>query len=590
MTPPSISSARAGCSRSSVCTPSARMTTGSLASESVMPSSTVCLSFDFDAMSVWFVSEHVTPAMLQRGEYGARVGVPRLLQLLDERDLPATFFVPGHTIESFPAQTEAIAAAGHELAHHSYAHINPSTQQPAEERADMERALATFDRIGVRPAGFRSPSADFSAVTLELLEELGFTYDSSLMGDDYRPYRPRVGDRVGRHEPLERGREARLWELPMSFELDDWPHFQFSFRPYQRGLAAPSAVLEIWTEEFDWMDAHVDGGVLVVCMHPQVIGRGHRMAMLERFIEHCAAAGARFRRLGDVAAELPRRVRRSAAHLRVEGVEHAARVLAVQPHVQVEVDRLPWAVACHGTVEGAAEQPRPVGRRGQILIGVGTHVLNPDQPHAAVLLQVEEVLWPLEIELRIGQQLRVHVVDAHPTEPGLGHARTGRDIPGGLRPLQLAKADGRLAGRGEPLALVARCVCGGIAIARRAGECGRRDRRRQPAASSAGAAIRARQDNGIRPPTSVARSKVCPRRRRHANAVPRGHVMPGQATDAAVRIFDCRRRRGATILDRLAHTQRADVHNDAAARPNRAAPSPHANTAACASAHRLAAQ
>src|SRR3954462_5230073 len=166
-------------------------------------------------------------------------------------------------------------------------------------------APATRPRRGVRPAGYRAPSAYISPATLPLLEEHGFLYDSSLMADDYTPYRPRIGDTVSAEEPLRRGREARLWELPMCFELDDWPHFQFAFGPpYRAGLSAPSKVLEIWTEEFDWMDRHVDGGLLTVCMHPQVIGRGHRMAMLERFVAHCAAAGARFARMEDVACEL----------------------------------------------------------------------------------------------------------------------------------------------------------------------------------------------------------------------------------------------------------------------------------------------
>src|SRR5439155_23631469 len=103
-----------------------------------------------------------TPAMLQRGEYGARFGVPRILELLASHELAATFFVPGHTVESFPAETEAILEAGHEVAHHSYAHVDPSTQTRKEERADMERALAALDRIGVRPPGFRAASADLS--------------------------------------------------------------------------------------------------------------------------------------------------------------------------------------------------------------------------------------------------------------------------------------------------------------------------------------------------------------------------------------------------------------------------------------------
>jgi peptidoglycan-N-acetylglucosamine deacetylase len=270
-----------------------------------MPNSTVCLTFDFDAMSVWFGYDHTTLAMLYRGEYGARVGVPRLLELLRRRGVPATFFIPGHTVESFPEPVAAILEAGHEVAHHSYAHVDPSGQTPDEERRDMERALAALARVGVRPAGYRSPSADLSPSTLPLLEEYGFRYDSSLMADDYTPYRPRIGDRVSRDEPLVRGRDARLWELPMSFELDDWVHFQFNFSPYRNGTSAPSKVLEIWSEELDWMHANVDGGVLTAAMHPQVIGRGHRVAMLERFIDHCQAKGdLAFRRMADVAAGL----------------------------------------------------------------------------------------------------------------------------------------------------------------------------------------------------------------------------------------------------------------------------------------------
>lgn len=269
-----------------------------------MPKSTVCLSFDFDALSVWFGYERTTPAMLARGEYGARVGVPRVLELLERHGLRATFFVPGHTVESFPHETQSILERDHEIAHHSYAHVDPSRQSRDEELADMDRALVVLDRIGVRPLGYRSPSADLSESTLELVEQHGFLYDSSLMADDYRPFHPRIGDRVSRTEPLERGRESRVWELPMSFELDDWVHFQFNFEPYRKGGAPPSAVLEIWQEEFDWMNGHVDGGVLTVCMHPQVIGRGHRIAMLERFLEHCLARGAGFAALGDVARSL----------------------------------------------------------------------------------------------------------------------------------------------------------------------------------------------------------------------------------------------------------------------------------------------
>jgi peptidoglycan-N-acetylglucosamine deacetylase len=271
-----------------------------------MPNSTICLSFDFDALSVWFSYPHATPAMLYRGEYGARVGVPRVLDLLERYAIPATFFIPGHTIDSFPEVVAAILDAGHEIGHHSYAHVDPSQQTPDEERRDMERARHALERIGVTPLGYRSPSADYSNATLALIEEYGFLYDSSLMADDFRPYHPRLGDQVTQQSPLVKGQEARVWELPICFEFDDWVHFQFNFNPYRNGTSAPSKVLEIWTADFDWMHEHVEGGILTVAMHPQVIGRAHRIAMLEQFIEHCMGYGeVRFRGMGEVARQLP---------------------------------------------------------------------------------------------------------------------------------------------------------------------------------------------------------------------------------------------------------------------------------------------
>jgi peptidoglycan/xylan/chitin deacetylase (PgdA/CDA1 family) len=270
-------------------------------------SHTVCLTFDFDALSVWLGGYAVvTPAMHSRGEYGARVAVPRILDLLAAYDIPATFFIPGHTAESFPKAVESILAAGHEVAHHGYDHQDPSTQSPDEERRSMEKGLAVLQRfMGEPPLGYRSPSWDYSAVTLSLLVEYGFLYDSSLFAEDFHPYHPRLGDRVGVEEPLQMGKEVDLWEFPVNFCLDDWPHFTFNFDPLRVGLSAPSKVFEIWAGEFDYMVAHEESGVLTLTMHPQVIGRGHRMALLERFVQHVLSKSlVSFARMGDVAREL----------------------------------------------------------------------------------------------------------------------------------------------------------------------------------------------------------------------------------------------------------------------------------------------
>jgi len=267
----------------------------------------VCLTFDFDATSVWLGGyEVVTPAMLSRGEYGARVAVPRILDLLREYDTRATFFVPGHTAESFPRAVDAILEAGHEVAHHSYGHEDPSTQTPDEERSGLERALRVLERlVGHPPLGYRSPSWDYSEVTLSLLLEHGFLYDSSLFAEDFHPYRPRLGDQVGIEEPLQMGTEVDVWEFPVDFSLDDWPHFTFNFDPLRVGLSAPSKVLEIWAGDFDYMVEHEEHGVFTITMHPQVIARGHRMAMLESLMKHVLSnSSARFARLGDLAEEL----------------------------------------------------------------------------------------------------------------------------------------------------------------------------------------------------------------------------------------------------------------------------------------------
>jgi peptidoglycan/xylan/chitin deacetylase (PgdA/CDA1 family) len=267
----------------------------------------VCLTFDFDAMSVWLGGyDVVTPAMLSRGEYGARVAVPRILSLLRQYDTVATFFVTGHTAESFPHTVEAILEAGHELAHHSYAHEDPSTQTPDEERRGFERALAVLERfVGHPPLGYRSPSWDYSQTTLSLLLEHGFLYDSSLFAEDFHPYHPRQGDRVGIQDPLRVGEEVGIWEFPVDFTLDDWPHFTFNFDPLRVGLSAPSKVLEIWAGDFDNLVQHEERGVFTITMHPQVIARGHRMLMLERLIQHILdQPAARFARMGDLAQDL----------------------------------------------------------------------------------------------------------------------------------------------------------------------------------------------------------------------------------------------------------------------------------------------
>jgi peptidoglycan/xylan/chitin deacetylase (PgdA/CDA1 family) len=269
-----------------------------------MTQPTVCLSFDFDAISIWIGPMGAkSPSMISRGEFGA-VAVPRILKILEREGIPATFFITGHTAETYPEQTRAIAASGHEIGHHGYLHENPIDLSPEEEERVMVRGLEALDTVaGVRPVGYRSPSWDNSPHTIDLLLNYGFRYESSLMADDFTPYWCRTGDVIDPDGPYRFGPEVDLVELPVSWLLDDFPHFEYIRLPTRLspGLSAASKVEEIWRDEFDFMVREIPNGVFTLTMHPQVIGRGHRLLMLERLIAHFRAAGAQFTTLAVAA-------------------------------------------------------------------------------------------------------------------------------------------------------------------------------------------------------------------------------------------------------------------------------------------------
>ena len=253
------------------------------------PRLTVALTFDHDSISDG-VRRGDPPVKMSHAEFGVRVGAPRVLALLADRGIPSTWFVPGHTLVTFPESTAAILAGGHELACHGWFHEDAATMARDEEREMIERSAAAVAEVtGGRPKGWRAPYWSLSGASTELIEDAGFAYDSSLMADDYALYRIRRGDRHSVTEGTRFGREGALVEVPVTWALDDWPHFELSAETGRDGLSAPSKVLEIWTEELRYAHAHAPGGLLTVTMHPECIGRGHRMAMLERFIDAAAA-------------------------------------------------------------------------------------------------------------------------------------------------------------------------------------------------------------------------------------------------------------------------------------------------------------
>jgi peptidoglycan-N-acetylglucosamine deacetylase len=228
-------------------------------------------TFDFDAETVWLALDPANadrPGVLSIGAYGARVGAPLVLDTLARHGVRATFFVVGRNAELYPELVKRMIAEGHEVAIHGYTHTPPARLSPVEEERELVTARRALEAAGAVVAGYRSPSWDVSPVTLDLLERHGLEYSSQFMAD-IRPYR---------HQ----GRA--LIELPIQWVLDDWPFFAFGPGQMDRPIQTTATVETIWREEFDGICAL--GGHFILTMHPQVIGRPSRVALLDRFIGH----------------------------------------------------------------------------------------------------------------------------------------------------------------------------------------------------------------------------------------------------------------------------------------------------------------
>jgi peptidoglycan-N-acetylglucosamine deacetylase len=228
-----------------------------------------CFTFDFDAEEVWIGEDPKNvdrPGVLSQGTYGAKVAVPAILGLLARLDLRATFFVPGRVAERHPERVQEIVSARHELALHGYTHRSVTTLTPDEEEEEMRRGLDVLRTFSDDISGYRSPSWELTPQTLSLVSKYGLSYTSNLM-DDIRPY--------------QHG-QTGIIELPISWVLDDAPHFWFDGASWTRKIATNEEVRSIWKAEFDGLRAM--GGAFVLTMHPQIIGRPGRLPLLEEFI------------------------------------------------------------------------------------------------------------------------------------------------------------------------------------------------------------------------------------------------------------------------------------------------------------------
>lgn len=251
---------------------------------------TAVLSFDVDAESAILANgrRYADHAMVMTHQaFGPRVGVPRILGLLADYDLAATFFVPGLTAERYEGTVAAILEAGHEVAHHSWSHRSAVDLGPDEERADFERALATLGRQGVEVLGHRAALWEASWRTAELVAEHGLLYDSSLMDAD-APY-------------LLETERGTVVELPPFWGLDDWEQYAFLPRPHIGSVInAPLAVAQMWIHELDAMRRH--GALFMLTCHPFLSGRAGRIEALRALVEAALDRGdVDFQTAADVA-------------------------------------------------------------------------------------------------------------------------------------------------------------------------------------------------------------------------------------------------------------------------------------------------
>ena len=240
----------------------------------------VALSFDVDHETNELRDGGKSIGAMSRGQYGNRQGIPRILALLRAHDIRVSFYVPAVVAQLYPDETRSFADEGHEVGLHGWIHERNSVLPPAVERDLQMRAADVLERIaGVRPVGIRTPSWDFSDVTLEITRDMGLAYDSSLMAD------------VDCHELLLDGQETGVVELPVEWIRDDAVYFNMNRFSALRPYTPPEAVFDIFRREFD--AAHAEGGIFQLTMHPHVIGYRSRMWILEALIE-------RIRDKGDV--------------------------------------------------------------------------------------------------------------------------------------------------------------------------------------------------------------------------------------------------------------------------------------------------
>jgi len=283
---------------------------------------------DLDAVGGWLGSYggEDSPDDISRGLFAGEVGTPRLLKLFDRFGLKTTWFIPGHSVETFPEQCSMIVDAGHEIGLHGYSHENPIAMTPQQEEAVLLRCIDLITNLsGKRPTGYVAPWWEFSHVTNELLLKHGIKYDHSLMHRDFECYYVRSGDqwtKIDYSKPAEewmkalvRGQETDLIEIPANWYLDDLPPMMFIKKsPNSHGFTNPRDIESMWRDQFDYVYREYDEAVFTMTIHPDVSGRPQVLLMLERLVSYFSAQpGVRFCTFDEISDDFASRHPRQGA-------------------------------------------------------------------------------------------------------------------------------------------------------------------------------------------------------------------------------------------------------------------------------------
>ena len=283
---------------------------------------------DLDAVAGWLGSYggEDSPDDISRGIFAGEVGTPRLLKLFDKLGIKTTWFIPGHSIETFPKETAMIVEAGHEIGMHGYSHENPIDMSPEQEEAVLVKCIDLITSLsGNRPTGYVAPWWEFSHVTNELLLKHGIKYDHSLMHKDFECYYVRVGDHWTKIDltqtagewmlGLVRGQETDLIEIPANWYLDDLPPMMFIKKsPNSHGFVNPRDIEQMWRDQFDYVYREYDEAVFPITIHPDVSGRPQVLLMLERLAAYLMShPGVRFCKFDEIADDFGLRHPRAVA-------------------------------------------------------------------------------------------------------------------------------------------------------------------------------------------------------------------------------------------------------------------------------------